>query len=472
LDEESSASELVLFDESGCVEIPRKREFSKERCDLVVEVDKIPSCLLGNSNRLSATCQPAESVSMDLSISCLVYVYWTPPEVQEGETPEDAEDDAAASLAEGMVWVAVDVKHLPQDAQPLEGILSCTGAETPKHELDGSTTGPFLIRRPKGMESDTCLLSKLVLDVPTSPVGYEFRAKEPAPLAERCDELGGCELQRIAQCPMAIGYLKPLVPPPLELALRTRCCSSCMPGASISHNGKDPVPVEDPTGLIKFDRQRDEASHEFQITGIPQLNLPGEKSHQEIHCQPFQEVQLPLDVKCLLWVYWVPPEAPEESEEEKAEGEDFDEEPAEGILFVSADPEQIPDEAKPLSCVLSCPFSCHLAASVETDGNSMGPYEVGYEERLPFPGTSPEQSSRYDRCMLADLLISVPTPPEGYEFRAKESSPLLERYEELGGCELSRLLECPVSMGYLRPVWDRQVTTSSKASMSVSSPNK
>lgn len=314
------------------------------------------------------------------------------------------------------------------------------------------------------MESDTCLLSKLVLDVPTSPVGYEFRAKEPAPLAERCDELGGCELQRIAQCPMAIGYLKPLVPPPLELALRTRCCSSCMPGASISHNGKDPVPVEDPTGLIKFDRQRDEASHEFQITGIPHLNLPGEKSQQEIHCQPFQEVQLPLDVKCLLWVYWVPPEAPEESEEEKAEGEDFDEEPAEGILFVSADPEQIPDEAKPLSCVLSCPFSCHLAASVETDGNSMGPYEVGYEERLPFPGTSPEQSSRYDRCMLADLLISVPTPPEGYEFRTKESSPLLERYEELGGCELSRLLECPVSMGYLRPVWDRQVTTSSKAS--------
>ena len=65
-----------------------------------------------------------------------------------------------------------------------------------------------------------------------------------------------------------------------------------------------------------------------------------------IKCQPFQDVQLPFDVSCSIYVFWVPPEEEEEPEE--------DVEPADGMLFVSADPEQIPEEAKPVVCSFSC----------------------------------------------------------------------------------------------------------------------
>merc|ERR1719253_403110 len=119
------------------------------------------------------------------------------------------------------------------------------------------------------------------------------------------------------------------------------------------------------------------------------------------------------------------------------------------MLFVSADPEQIPEEAKPVVCSFSClgmKEDC-----IRLDGNTMGPFEIRLEKRPPFPtGAASVDSDR--RCMLADLMFLVEHPPLNFHYRNRCPSPLQERCEELGGCEFQRLLAVPQVMGYFKPV--------------------
>lgn len=381
---------------------------------------------------------------MDLSISCLVFVYWTPPaEPEEGEEPDDT--------AEGLVWMAADVEHLPTEIQPIEGVLSCPGAETKEYILDGHSAGPFHVKGSRGycvpgMPAETCLLSKVRCQVTAAPEGYEFRLRDPFPLAERGEELGGCELHRLTQCPVVIGYLKPLEPPPLQLALRTSCCDRGFCGATISHNCKEPAPVDENDGLVLFKRTRRDQSHEIEVFGVPPIFLPGLQAQHLIRCHPYQEVQMTLDVTCKVWIYWVPPEEPDEPEE----GEEADE-MGEGMLFVCGDPEQIPDEAQPLACQISCPE--HKSGSdnhlIENDGTTMGPFEIIEQMREMFP-MGDDRPTNTRSCMLGNLMIAVPEPPEHWVYRNRCPSPLQDRCEELGGCEMQRLLTCPQVMGYFK----------------------
>merc|ERR1711920_1218401 len=41
----------------------------------------------------------------------------------------------------------------------------------------------------------------------TPPKGFTYRAKKPSPFFERHGELGGCELLRLAACPVGVGFL-------------------------------------------------------------------------------------------------------------------------------------------------------------------------------------------------------------------------------------------------------------------------
>merc|ERR1712182_88794 len=43
----------------------------------------------------------------------------------------------------------------------------------------------------------------------TKVEGMTYRMRDPSPLLERVNELGGCELQRLAFCPVALGFLEP-----------------------------------------------------------------------------------------------------------------------------------------------------------------------------------------------------------------------------------------------------------------------
>lgn len=440
------------FDESGLVQLKRKRELFKDSCDLVAQVDQVPPCLLpGGSMRFAASCHPLDSIAMDFSISCLIFIYWTAPD-EEDASMEDGDEPP-----EAQVWMAADIEHLPTEIQPIEGVLSCPGAMTEEYILDGTDAGPFHVMRPKprvssGTPEDPCLLSRIRCTVTTPPPGYEFRPRNPAPHSERCAELGGCELHRLTGCPMVIGYLKPIPPPPLQLSIRTTCCDRYFFGARIAHDGKDPVCVEDENGFVTFDRKRDKGTQEIEILDVPKIYLPDQQTQLCIECSPYEEMHVSLDVICKLWVYWVPPE-----EEEPAEDEESDVEPLEGMLFVAADPEMIPDEALPLACSFNCKGL--ETPTMKLDGTSMGPFDIIAEERRPFPTAS--SPAPFINCILANIRFSVLTPPEGFHWRQRMPSPLMERCEEIGGCELGRLMKCPQVMGYFKP-FDKSCYTEKK----------
>jgi hypothetical protein len=372
-----------------------------------------------------------DEIATEMKISCLVYIYWTMP---DDDPDEDAGD--ASPPADALVWISCDYEQLPTEIHPLEGRLSCPGAETEDFELDGQSVGPFLIQRPKDYEDDTCLLAGLSLNVTKPPEGYSWRARNPSPLEERITEIGGCELQRLTSVPSVIGYLKPIETPPLELIVRTTCCDRCFTGATASMNGKEAVEFDD-EGMVQFTRKRDQVHSEIGIFGVPEALLPGGKCKQIIEARPFHELSVPMDVTCLLWIYWIPPDEPGPDEEA---GDD--DEPPDGMLFACADPEQIPDEAQPIACTISCPGAESI--QIQHDGESFGPVAIRQSARKPV-GSLP------DECLLSKVQFLCPNPPANYRFRGKYPSPLAERCKEIGGCELSRIT-VPACVGYLKPV--------------------
>jgi hypothetical protein len=279
-------------------------------------------------------------------------------------------------------------------------------------------------------------------------------------------------------------------------------------------NGKEAVEFDE-EGMVQFTRKRDQVHSEIDILGVPEALLPGGKNKQIIEARPFHELSVPMDVTCLLWIYWIPPDEPEPAEEERQvaylpttlngkqilearddnmwqavnvlgvttpgigyrsskqlddkigsehlvwdttiqgidEGDGWvkvhlpsqaeDDEPEEGMLFVCADPEQIPEEAKPIACTLSCPGAESI--QIHHDGESFGPVAIRQSVRKPV-GSLP------DECLLAKVQFLCSNPPAGYRFRGRYPSPLTERTKEIGGCELSRLIAVPAVVGYLKPL--------------------
>merc|ERR1711957_531739 len=48
------------------------------------------------------------------------------------------------------------------------------------------------------------------LNLECSQRGFVWCPKDPSPLVERSEELGGCELLRVIACPVVLGFLKPV----------------------------------------------------------------------------------------------------------------------------------------------------------------------------------------------------------------------------------------------------------------------
>jgi len=167
-----------------------------------------------------------------VKVDCPMWIYWVPPDEDE----EAAEDE---ELAEATVWLALDQEQVPGEARPLEGYVDCPGTLVGCVTLDGASLGPFMLppteqdtpsaSRPSSAATaatlpaepteaqqgtdtagaDTrCRLAGLQFRI-NPPSGYSYRAKDPSPLAERVEELGGCEAQRLLTgCPVVVGFLK------------------------------------------------------------------------------------------------------------------------------------------------------------------------------------------------------------------------------------------------------------------------
>ena len=70
-----------------------------------------------------------------------------------------------------------------------------------------------------------------------------------SPLQERWSECGGCELQRLLDCPVAIGFFKPFPTPSRSLCFRSQCCGRGVGGLGVAIAGKN-VGTSDADGLV------------------------------------------------------------------------------------------------------------------------------------------------------------------------------------------------------------------------------
>jgi hypothetical protein len=144
----------------------------------------------------------------------------------------------------------------------------------------------------------------------------------------------------------------------------------------------------------------------------------------------------PSDVS--LRIYCTDPEAEAESEGEVEEECQPNYDPS--CVWVGVDPSQIPDDAKAVRGLVRCEYSeDETSEAVPLNGDDITPltlcFEIDEEER--------------GKCPLTKL--SVECTRDRYCWRPKDISPLAERAAALGGCELIRLLMCPVALGFLKP---------------------
>eukprot|EP00929_Paragymnodinium_shiwhaense_P098806 TRINITY_DN60317_c0_g1_i1.p1 TRINITY_DN60317_c0_g1~~TRINITY_DN60317_c0_g1_i1.p1 ORF type:complete len:1988 (+),score=456.49 TRINITY_DN60317_c0_g1_i1:105-6068(+) len=412
-------------DEPGCFRLRRRKE-EAALASMPLEIQGVPPCLLpGLRDRHSLHFEADQPDTVEMMVACRLWVYWVPP--AEDETGSAADEEPRP------VWVTADAAQIPPEARPVSGVLECAGAE--EVELDGGSFGPFKIMRKDddgaamcgspGRASACCLLSGLALRrLLKVPPLYEYQ-----PMAERCGKLGVCELQALASRPLALGLLRPLPAPPLKLSLRTTCCRRGFLGAKVALKGQEPEELDE-AGCIDLLRPRRGGTLELHFDGLPAACLPGESKECKVRCGPLEPACLEMEALCKFWIYWTPPEEDEEAADEEM--------PAEGLIWIAADKEHVDDLAAPLVGQLVCPEAA--GDKVKLDGSSMGPFELrcGWISQ-----------GAVDPCILSTLSLENVQPPAGYEFRAKRPSPLAERCIELGGCELQRLANCPMVIGFL-----------------------
>eukprot|EP00927_Polykrikos_kofoidii_P007014 TRINITY_DN12864_c0_g1_i1.p1 TRINITY_DN12864_c0_g1~~TRINITY_DN12864_c0_g1_i1.p1 ORF type:complete len:2030 (-),score=386.64 TRINITY_DN12864_c0_g1_i1:131-6163(-) len=393
---------------------------------LQFKVEGVPSCLLpGATNEFAAPFSAFSTVCTEVDVSCPLYIYWEPPE-ETGEEYvfDDDENDSQIEL----VWVAVDASHVPEEAKAVKGVMECPGNEQESIVLDGETRGPFSMRAAGGLSNldprtmPPCLLSRLLFNI-EPPAGFGFKAKDPSPLKERCFEIGGCELPRLAQCPVAVGSLEELQPsPPLRVSLRTPCCGRANLAANLDVDGQAAIPSED---HYKLPRKRfDESSGQLQMRfegALAPCFLPYGGDEFAVEFNPSQPSCLNLDLVCTIWVYWMPPN---EDEEEPV-----------GLVYLAVDGRQVPEEARPVVGSLKCEGM--RGGELPLDGSSMGPFAFHAEQAF---------ATEAPRCLLGNIEF-VLEAPKNYDFIAKYPSPLVERLDELGGCEFERLIDCPIAVG-------------------------
>lgn len=140
-----------------------------------------------------------------------LFIYATDPDIDEDEMPPD--ENAEPLHDPSCVWVAANPDHIPDEALPVQGLATCRSAAAGHRlrvSLDPGRIVPFIL--PLGElppKPATCPLGALRLQCARQ--GFMWVPKDPPPLQARAEELGGCELPRLLDCPAALGFLKPSV---------------------------------------------------------------------------------------------------------------------------------------------------------------------------------------------------------------------------------------------------------------------
>jgi len=165
-----------------------------------------------------------------------LYVYGVELEDEDDSYEDDdfEDDDGAAPADSGSVekryvpttcvWLTADLAQVDDEAVPLKGKVSWTKKSRENATLHGETINPVFFDVGKqvccveqtdgpasGKRPQQCPLASLAVNCTRKGLEDEIRwsPKDPSPLAERTEEIGGCELMRIMACPASLGFLNP-----------------------------------------------------------------------------------------------------------------------------------------------------------------------------------------------------------------------------------------------------------------------
>lgn len=171
------------------------------------EFDRLVKVSVGNSNAMEADMCLREqwSARVHVLFSCQLYIYMLDPEEEDDEECASEPGDARPPpKLEATVWVCGNEDSIPDEARPVKGVLHTPGARIPEQRLQGERFGPLtIIRYPDDDPDQMCVLA----DASFVPEQGSYRAKDPSPLSERCAYFGGCEFQRLLECPVVMGFL-------------------------------------------------------------------------------------------------------------------------------------------------------------------------------------------------------------------------------------------------------------------------
>lgn len=214
----------VEFQLEGAAQTGRTNE--EGRCELFAPLGQralsLQHPVLGPKGRESRHIKVGRERSAN-EVVCRVdpqlFVYQTDPDPEDEEAVQDFEETPFYDMSPA--WIAADPGHLPEDAKPVECCLTCPWPDA-KRLLrasfgpetvgcvewglgEGAATSEASALRP----GHVCPLASLRLRCRRD--GFTWAPKEPSPFALRTEELGGCELLRVMDCPVALGFFKPSV---------------------------------------------------------------------------------------------------------------------------------------------------------------------------------------------------------------------------------------------------------------------
>ncbi|CAE7204933.1 unnamed protein product [Symbiodinium natans] len=451
-------------------------------------------------------CGKSQSLSIPSRVDCFqmfadvrLYIYATDPDIQEEE-----EDGHQPSL----VWVCASQDHIPSDALGIAGSARAYLADGQEISLTLNASQPsefVVLSGDQVAGRPACSLTQLQIEA--SRTGFAWQPKDPSPLAERLQELGGSEYLRLLNCPVAMGCLQPTAHlhldsgkvisfsisdyPTVEQLRDMTVKKMGSPAASVQLElaaGGSERPLDDgenirPGWVIRACQMIlvhisvvtsccDEPIGDVSVTmaatdnvagctdasGSCQLMVPLGECRIHLQHASFGEMrQLPLKVtsdargkkvcyrmKPRFFVYATDPEEQEEEEDPDAcedSGPLWDA----SCLWLAASEGQIPEDAIAVHGSATCVWpsaAARLRARLRAD--QIVGFELG-----PTGSASKAGSHENGVCPVSSLMVSCTR--RGYNWKAKDPSPLAERTAEIGGCEALRLLACPVVLGFLEP---------------------
>jgi hypothetical protein len=122
-------------------------------------------------------------------------------------------DVEKSSFGTVLVWICSSTDQIQGDMLSIEGCVSGEGLGGEQISVNLGT-GATEVNLVAGAELgdaplQRCSLASLRCEV--SKLGYVWRPRDPSPLKDRAEEIGGCEYLRLLACPTVMGYLDPAV---------------------------------------------------------------------------------------------------------------------------------------------------------------------------------------------------------------------------------------------------------------------